>query len=79
VARADANPDDLEAQLAAADAEVASERTEAAFARLVAAVGRTSGDDRERVRAHLIELFELFAADDSRVIAARRALARVLF
>jgi putative thioredoxin len=79
VARADADPDDLEAQLAAADAEVASERTEAAFARLVAAVGRSAGDDRERARAHLIELFELFPADDSRVIAARRALARVLF
>jgi putative thioredoxin len=79
VARADANPDDLDAQLAAADAEVASELTEAAFARLVAAVGRTDGDDRERARTHLIGLFELFPADDSRVIAARRALARVLF
>jgi len=79
IGRADANPDDLDAQLAAADAELATERTEAAFTRLVATVGRSAGDDRDRVREHLVGLFELFAPDDSRVIAARRALARALF
>ena len=79
ITSADANPDDVDAQLAAADAELATERTEAAFNRLVATVGRTSGEDRDRAREHLIGLFELFAPDDSRVIAARRALARVLF
>jgi putative thioredoxin len=79
VARADANPDDLDAQLAAADAELATEQPEAAFNRLVAAVGRAGGEDRDRVREHLIGLFELFPTDDGRVIAARRALARVLF
>jgi putative thioredoxin len=79
VARADATPDDLDAQLAAADAEVATDRVEAAFARLVGAVGRTSGDDRDRVRQHLVSLFELFPADDPRVATARRALARALF
>ena len=66
-------------QLAAADAEVASDAAEAAFARLVATAGRTGGDDRDRVREHLVGLFELFAPDDPRVTAARRALARVLF
>jgi putative thioredoxin len=79
VIRADASPDDLDAQLAAADAEVATERPEAAFTRLVAAVGRASGEDRDRLREYLVELFDLFPPDDSRVIAARRALARVLF
>jgi putative thioredoxin len=79
IARADANPDDLDAQLAAADAELATDRTEAAFARLVAAVGRSDDEDRDRVREHLVGLFELFAPDDGRVIAARRALARALF
>jgi putative thioredoxin len=79
IARADAAPDDLDAQLAAADAELAENRVEAAFARLVATVGRTFGDDRERVRRHLVGLFELFAADDPRVATARRALARALF
>lgn len=79
VERADAAPDDVDAQLAAADAELASDGVEAAFARLVATAGRTSGEDRDRVREHLVGLFELFAADDPRVTAARRALARVLF
>jgi putative thioredoxin len=79
VARADAAPDDVDAQLAAADAELAGERVEEAFARLVATAGRTSGADRDRVREHLVGLFDLFAPDDARVTAARRALARVLF
>ncbi|WP_028926610.1 tetratricopeptide repeat protein [Pseudonocardia acaciae] len=79
VARADAAPDDVAAQLEAADAEVATDNVEAAFARLVATVGRTGGDDRDRVREHLVGLFALFASDDGRVIAARRALARALF
>jgi putative thioredoxin len=79
IARADAAPDDVDAQLAAADAEVASDRVEAAFTRLVATVGRTFGDDRDRVREHLVGLFELFPGDDPRVATARRALARALF
>ena len=79
VAKADANPDDLDAQLAAADVEMASDQVESGFSRLVAAVGRTSGDDRERLRQGLLSLFELFPPDDSRVMAARRALGRVLF
>jgi putative thioredoxin len=79
VARADAAPDDVDAQLAAADAEAASDQVEAAFDRLVKTVARTSGSDRDRVREHLVGLFELFPADDERVSAARRALARALF
>jgi putative thioredoxin len=79
VARADADPDDVDAQLAAADAEMATDRIEAAFNRLVATVARTQGEDRDRAREHLVGLFELFAPDDSRVTAARRALARALF
>ncbi|MGH4027057.1 MAG: tetratricopeptide repeat protein [Pseudonocardiaceae bacterium] len=79
VAKADAAPDDVDAQLAAADAEVADQRVEQAFERLVGAVGRFRGEDRNRVRAHLVELFELFTPDDPRVASARRALARALF
>lgn len=79
IARADANPDDIDSQLAAADAEMAADQVEAAFHRLVATVSRTSGADRDRVREHLVGLFELFPADDTRVMAARRALARALF
>jgi putative thioredoxin len=79
IGRADAAPDDVDAQLAAADAEVAQDKAESAFRRLVATVGRTFGDDREKVRSHLVGLFELFPADDPRVSTARRALARALF
>jgi len=79
VARADAAPDDVEAQIAAADAEVAAQQPERAFERLVGAVRRLSGDDCDRARAHLVELFELFGPDDPRVTSARRALARALF
>jgi putative thioredoxin len=79
VAKADAAPDNVDAQLAAADAEVATDRVEPAFQRLLGLVQRTSGDDRERARQHLVGLFELFGADDPRVATARRGLARALF
>nr|WP_189053342.1 tetratricopeptide repeat protein [Longimycelium tulufanense] len=79
VQRADGHPEDVDAQLAAADAEIASQRVEEGFQRLVGVVKRTSGDERNRVREHLVGLFDLFPADDPRVIAARRALASALF
>ena len=79
VAKADAAPDDVDAQIAAADAEVATGAPERAFERLVGAVRRLSGEDCDRARAHLVELFALFAPDDPRVTSARRALARALF
>jgi putative thioredoxin len=79
IERADANPDDLDAQLDAADTEVALDRADRAFARLVDIVRRTSGDERNRVRQHLVELFGLFPADDPRVATARRNLARALY
>ncbi len=79
VAKADAAPDDVEAQIAAADAEVAAGTPELAFERLVSAVRRMTGEDCDRARAHLVELFELFPPDDPRVTSARRALARALF
>jgi putative thioredoxin len=79
VAKADAAPDDVEAQIVAADAEVAAGEPERAFERLVDAVRRLTGDECNRARAHLVELFELFPANDQRVISARRALARALF
>ncbi|MDQ3154827.1 MAG: tetratricopeptide repeat protein [Actinomycetota bacterium] len=78
-ARADAAPDDLDAQLAAADTEIARQEVERAFERLVAAVRRSAGEDRDRVRAHLVELFDLFPTDDPRVATARRSLARALY
>ncbi|MEJ2885610.1 tetratricopeptide repeat protein [Actinomycetospora aeridis] len=79
IARADAAPDDVDAQIAAADAQVAAQDVTGAFDRLVATVARTAGDERDRARTHLVELFELFGTEDERVTTARRALARALY
>jgi putative thioredoxin len=79
ITRADAAPDDLDAQLAAADAELAMQQVDEAFDRLIKAVRTAAGDDKDRVRKHLVDLFDLFAADDPSVVKARRNLASALF
>ncbi|WP_089300093.1 tetratricopeptide repeat protein [Haloechinothrix alba] len=79
VTRADQDPNDIDAQLSAADYQVLQQQIEQAFARLIDTIRRTSGDDRDRVRTHLVELFELFDANDDRVLKARRDLASALF
>ncbi|MFG3418631.1 tetratricopeptide repeat protein [Micromonospora sp. NPDC049460] len=79
IAAAQANPDDVEAQLLAADIEVLSGQAEAAYARLVGLVRRTAGDDREKVRQHLVGLFAVAGPEDPAVASARRALASALF
>ena len=76
---AQAAPDDVEAERAAADLEVLADRLEEAVRRLVAVVRRTSGDERERVRGRLLELFAVVDPADPRVISGRRALANALF
>jgi putative thioredoxin len=77
--RADSAPDDVEAQLAAADLLFAGNDIASALDRLLKTIPRTSGDERERVRTRLLEFFELLGPDDPRVPAARRELARALF
>ncbi|MGW1719031.1 tetratricopeptide repeat protein [Streptomyces sp. NPDC002156] len=72
-------PGDPAAQIAAADLDLVGGHVEDAFGRLIETVGRTAGDDRDAVRLRLLELFEVVGADDPRVAAARRALARALF
>ncbi|MEV5931991.1 tetratricopeptide repeat protein [Streptomyces sp. NPDC052079] len=73
------NPADGAAQIAAADLDLVGGHVEDAFGRLIETVKRTAGDDREAARVRLLELFEVVGAEDPRVIAARRALARALF
>ncbi|MFC5955505.1 tetratricopeptide repeat protein [Streptomyces pratens] len=79
--RADAagNPKDIGAQITAADLDLVGGHVEDAFGRLIETVGRTAGDDRDAVRVRLLELFEVVGAEDPRVVAARRSLARALF
>lgn len=79
MARAAKSPDDIEAQQLAADIEVLSGQAPEAYTRLVDLIRRTSGDDRDAVRKHLLSLFTVAGPDDPAVAAARRALARALF
>ncbi|MEU3250789.1 tetratricopeptide repeat protein [Streptomyces sp. NPDC006997] len=72
-------PGDADAQIAAADLDLVGGHVEDAFARLIDTVRRTAGDERDAVRQRLLKLFEVIGADDPRVAAARRALARALF
>ncbi|WP_025618358.1 tetratricopeptide repeat protein [Salinispora cortesiana] len=79
LAAAAAATDDLDAQLLAADVEVLGGMAEQAYERLVGLVRRTAGEDREKVRQHLVGLFTIAGPDDSAVALARRALASALF
>lgn len=73
-----ASPDDVDAQLAVADVDVIGGQVEDAFARLIDVIRGTTGDERERVRARLVDLFEVVGPADPRVAAARKALASAL-
>ncbi|WP_448854019.1 tetratricopeptide repeat protein [Corynebacterium frankenforstense] len=79
VSDADADPRDVGNQFAAADAEVAAGAPERAFERLIALLTTLAGDERDRVRDRLVELFALFDTGDERVIAARTKMASALF
>ncbi len=79
LAVADAAPDDLAAQEIAADVLVLDGRPVEAFARLTGAIRFTSGDDRDRLRTHLLDLFEVVGPEDPAVARARVDLANALF
>jgi putative thioredoxin len=52
---------------------------EEAFDRLLGVIRRTSGEDRDKVRLHLVGLFEMFPSRDARVTKARSTLSSLLF
>ena len=74
-----ADPADLDAQRLVADLDLLGGHVEDAFARLIALVRRTAGDDRNAVREHLVGLFAAVGSDDPRVLKARQGLASALF
>jgi putative thioredoxin len=76
---ADDSPDDPEAQGRAADIDVALGRIEAGFDRLLDTIRRTSGEERNQARLHLLGLFEAFPPRDPRVTKARATLSSLLF
>ncbi|WP_226344476.1 co-chaperone YbbN [Agilicoccus flavus] len=78
-AKAAAAPGDIDAQLLAADLDLLGGHVEDAFSRLIDVVRVTADEERERVRTHLLELFEVVGTADERVGKARRALMSALF
>ena len=78
-ARAQAAPDDVALQLAAADLDLGSGDPAGALRRLLDLLPRVSGVERDSVRERLVEYFDLLGPDDERVGPARREMARALF
>jgi putative thioredoxin len=74
-----AHPDDVDAQAKVADIDLATGKTSEAFDRLLGVIRRTSGEDRDKARRHLISLFEIFPPRDPQVAKARSALSSLLF
>ena len=74
-----ADPTDVDAALAVADLDVLGGHVSDAFTRLVDLVKATQGDERARVRAHLLELFAVVGNHDERVRRGRTALMSALF
>jgi putative thioredoxin len=73
------HPDDVEAQSRVADIELAAGQVDEAFSRLLGVIRRTSGEERDRARAHLVRLFDVFPPRDPRVSKARATLSSLLF
>jgi putative thioredoxin len=73
------SPTDVELQLKAADVEIVNGGVEAAFSRLLNLVKATQGDDKNKVKTHLLNLFALVDQSDPRLISARKELASSIF
>lgn len=78
-AAAAADPNDIQAQLQASDLDLVGGHVEDAFLRLIDLVRRTSGEERDTVRKHLLSQFEVIGSSDPRVVKARGSLMSALF
>ena len=78
-AAAAGDPTDVDAALVVADMDVLGGHVEDAFVRLIDLVRVTAGDDRERVKAHLLDLFAVVGNQDERVRKGRTSLMSALF
>ena len=79
ISQSKAAPADIELHIKAADVEIVNGDVEAAFTRLLTAIKVSSGDDRTKLKNHLLELFVLVDPSDPRLNAARKELASALF
>ncbi len=78
-AAADAAPDDVESQTLVADLDLLDGAVDDAFGRIVELVRRSSGDEKNAAREHLLGLFAAVGNDDPRVLKGRQSLASALF
>ena len=69
----------IDAQLELADLELMKGNPEAGFNVLISAIKITSGQDRDKLRERLLELFVVVGDSDPHVLKARRDLASALF
>ncbi len=79
LAKADAQPEDIDLALVAADVEVVTGQAGKAFDRLLALIRTNFGENREKLRLRLLELFETLPNNDPQVKRARRELSLALF
>ncbi len=70
---------DFASQMDLADLELMKGNPGAGFAVLINAIKISSGEDRDKIRARLLELFVVVGDSDPEVIKARRDLASALF
>ena len=77
--RVAADPTDVDAAVQLADVLAVRDDLEGAFDVLIESVRHSTGDERERARAHLLKLLDTLPADDARAMKARRSLSLVLF
>ena len=73
------SPQDIVLQLKAADIEIVNGGVEAAFSRLLTLIKTCTGDDKNKVKTHLLNLFALVDQGDPRLISARKELASSIF
>ncbi len=74
-----AKSDDLTSQLMCADIEIATGNNEAAFTRLLNVIRSFSGEEKDKAKLHLIQLFNLVNPSDPSLLKARNELASLLF
>jgi len=78
-ALAETEPENVDAQINAADFEMSNGHIEEAFARLINLIRISAGADRQRGREHLLALFDLVDPSDPIIAKARTSLANALF
>lgn len=78
-AKAEADPEDMDAQLAFAEAAFAAGRRDEAADTLLAMVDKDREWNDGAARAQLLKMFEAIGLEDEWVVATRRRLSKILF